>query len=102
MHITQALRDCHTRCEIDVLQDGVVNRMPQKQFFERTFAAKASVSFDGYGSGSFRVTEVLVRSLLLQGPLSIIQRAPLIDGVHCINYNVESDGENFISTETTN
>jgi len=99
MAITQALRDCHTRCEIDVLQDGVVNRMPQKQFFERTFAAKCSVSFDGYGSGSFRVTEVLSRCLLLQGPMSIIQREPLLDGVHCLNYNVESDGENFISTD---
>lgn len=99
MQITQALRDCHTRCEIDVLQDGSVERMPQKEFFERTFAAKCSVSFDGYGSGSFRMTEVLVRCLLLQGPLSIHRYKPLLDGVHCVEYGVEADGENFISTD---
>lgn len=99
MQITQALRDCHTKCEISVLeQDGAV-RMPQQRFFQRTRAAKTSVSFDGYGSGSFRMTEVLVRCLLLQGPLSIIRHAPLIDGVHCVEYRVETKGEEFISTD---
>ena len=98
MDITQALRNCHTKCEIDVLQDNVVHRMPQKQFFERTRAARCSVSFDGYGSGSFRMTEVLVRCLLLQGPLSIHTREPLIGGTHCVEYQIENDGEKFIST----
>lgn len=99
MNITEALRGCHTKCEIDVLQDNVVHRMPQSEFFRRTRAAKCSVSFDGYGSGSFRMTEVLVRCLLLQGPLSIHTRAPLIDGVHCVYYDVSSDGEEFVSTD---
>lgn len=99
MNITEALRGCHTKCEIDVLQDNVVHRMPQKQFFERTRAARCSVSFDGYGSGSFRMTEVLVRCLLLQGPLAIHTRMPLIDGVHCVEYEVRSDGESFLSTD---
>jgi len=34
----------------------------------------------------------------MQGPLSIHTRMPMIDGVHCVYYDVESDGENFIST----
>lgn len=98
MNITEALRNCHTKCEIDVLQDNVVHRMPQAMFFEKTRAARCSVSFDGYGSGSFRVTEVLVRCLLLQGPLSIHTRMPLLDGVHCVHYDVETIGKDFIST----
>lgn len=102
INITEALRACHTKCEIDILQDNVVHRMPQKQFFERTRSAKCSVSFDGYGSGSFRMTEVLVRCLLLQGPLSIRTRQPLLDGVHCVEYAVLNDGETFISTDVCN
>jgi hypothetical protein len=73
--------------------------MPQRQFFDRTFAAKCSVSFDGYGSGSFRMTEVLVRTVLLQGPLSIVVRSPLLDGIHCVEYAVESKGEDFVGTD---
>lgn len=100
--ITEALRNAHTRCEVSVIEE-VVNgqktpRMPQGWYFERTRAAKTSVSFDGYGSGSFRMTEVLVRTLLLQGPLTIHTREPLVDGVTCRTYRVESDGETFLST----
>src|SRR5262249_13346030 len=64
----------------------------------RTEAARCSVSFDGYGSGSFRITEVLCRTLLLQGPLSIRTRAPLVDGETCIMYDVQSDGEEYLGT----
>lgn len=96
--LTQALRDCHTKCEINIIGENNWPRMPQDWFFGRTRAAKASVSFDGYGSSSFRLTEVLVRCLLLVGPLSIIRYAPLIDGVHCVEYQVESKGEQFLST----
>jgi hypothetical protein len=101
MHITEALRACNTKCEIRVLNDQageLVPRMPQGEYFQRTRGAKASVSFDGYGSGSFRMTEVLVRTLLLQGPLSIRTRAPLLDGVTCVSYDVQSDGEEFVGT----
>jgi len=102
MHITDALRGCHVKSEIRVLNDQAgeqVPRMPQDEFFSRTRSAKASVSFDGYGSGSFRMTEVLVRTLLLQGPLSIRTRAPLEDGVTSVAYDVESDGEEFLGTD---
>lgn len=99
LHITKALRDCHTRCEIFVLEENGTPRMPQGQYFNRTRAAKTSVSFDGYGSGSFRMTEVLVRCLLLVGPLSIVRYAPLINGVHCVEYEVSTAGEEFISTD---
>lgn len=102
--ITEALRNAHVKSEIQILEeigaDGKpIPRMPQELYFERTRAAKCSVSFDGYGSGSFRVTEVLVRCLLLQGPLSIHRYMPLIDGVHCVEYSVQSDGEKFLSTD---
>ena len=98
MHITEALRACHTKCEIFVLeQDGAI-RIPHDRYFARTSAAKVGVSFDGYGSGSFRMTEVLVRGLLLQGPLSIRLPVELVDGVHCIEYQLETSGEAFLST----
>jgi hypothetical protein len=99
--ITEALRGCSCKSEIRVLNDQAgeqVPRMPQSEFFARTRGAKASVSFDGYGSGSFRMTEVLVRTLLLQGPLSIVTRAPLVDGETCVMYAVGSDGETFLGT----
>lgn len=98
LEITKALRGCHTKCDIRVLEENGTPRMPQKEFFHKTNSAKCSVSFDGYGSGSFRMTEVLVRCLLLQGPLSIHRYAPLINGVHCMEYTVVNDGENFLGT----
>lgn len=99
LNITEALRGCHTKCEIFVIGENGLPRMPQAEFFSRTRAARCSVSFDGYGSGSFRMTEVLCRCLLLQGPLSMQCRKPLIGGVHCVNYNIEHDGERFVSTD---
>lgn len=99
MNITKALRDAHTKCEISVIGESGHQRMPQYHYFDRTQAAKASVSFDGYGSGSFRVHEVLVRTVLLQGPLTIRQRSPLVDGVTCVDYSVANDGETFVSTD---
>lgn len=97
--ITKALRGCHTKCEILVLEENGTPRMPQQEFFRRTRSAKCSVSFDGYGSGSFRMMEVLVRCLLLQGPMSIHTRMPLVNGVTCAEYSVENDGEKFVSTD---
>lgn len=97
--ITKALRSCGTNSEILVLEENGTPRMPQAEYFARTRAAKTSVSFDGYGSSSFRLTEVLVRCLLLLGPLAIVCHAPLVDGLHCIEYAVETDGETFLSTD---
>lgn len=98
MNLTQVLRDCHTKCEISVLGENGATRLPQSIYFPKTRSAKASVSFDGYGSGSFRVTEVLCRTVLLMGPLMIKVRAPLIDGETCIAYDVQNDGETFTGT----
>lgn len=112
--ITAALRGANVKSEIQVIGESltpeqgrdsvekgadVVTRLPQALYFSRTRAAKCSVSFDGYGSGSFRLTEILVRTLLLQGPLTIERYAPLVDGVHCIEYRVYSDGEEFMGTD---
>lgn len=99
--ITQALRDAHVKAEIHILEENGWARMPQfgpGGYFARTHAAKCSVSFDGYGSGSFRMNEVLQRCLLLMGPLTIEMRAKPQDGVHCLYYDVVGDGENFVST----
>lgn len=98
LNLTGALRACQCNSEIFVLEENGTPRMPQQRYFNRTRAAKTSVSFDGYGSSSFRLTEVLVRCLLLQGPLSIVTNAPLVDGVHCIEYSVENDQEQFLGT----
>lgn len=107
MNLTEALRNAHTKCEIDVIGENGFNRMPQAHYFERMRAAKVGVSFDGYGSGSFRMTEILCRSLLLQGPLSIRLPVEFEHGVHCLHYNidfkeVEQAGQpwgEFISTD---
>lgn len=97
-HITQALRDCHVKAEIYVIeQDGP--RLPQAQYFNGMERARCTVSFDGYGSGSFRMMEALVRTVLVQGPTSIHFREPLTDSLNCIEYNVLSDGEQFIDTD---
>jgi len=95
-HIETALRGANRKCEIGNRWSD--ENMPQDRYFERTRAAKCSVSFDGYGSGSFRMTEVLCRALLLMAPLSIRTRAPLVDGETCRMYEVQSDGEEFLGT----
>lgn len=97
--ITQALRDAHTKCEVNIIEENGHPRLHQKQiYFPKTEGAKCSVSYDGYGSGSFRMTEVLVRTVLLQCPLSIVTRCPLVDGETCVGYSVESEGEEFRGT----
>lgn len=96
--ITEALRGCHTKCEIHVLGENGTPRMHQPTYLAKTRSAKCSVSSSGYGSSSFRLHEVLGRCLLLQGPLEIKMREPLIDGVHCVEFQIESEGENFLST----
>jgi hypothetical protein len=77
-------------------------RLPQfgpRGYFERLEAARCSVSFDGYGSGSFRMTEVLCRTLLMQGPLAIKTHAPLIHGDTCWAYCVWVDGEHYVRSD---
>lgn len=59
-------------------QDGP--RLPQAEYFRRLENARCTISADGYGSGSFRMTEALVRTALLMSPLKIKTRAPLVDG----------------------
>ncbi len=97
-NIGAAMRAANRKCEINAIGDPDNIRMPQDLYFQRMRAAKCSVSYDGYGSGSFRMTEILCRTLLLQGPLSIRTRAPLVDKQTCRMYNVVNDGEQFIST----
>lgn len=97
-NITNALRSCSPHSEIKVLEENGTPRMEQSTYFNRMVRAKCSVSFDGYGSGSFRMTEVLVRTLLLLGPLSIHTREPLIDGDTCIAFDMTTRGEECLGT----
>lgn len=91
MKITEALRASKTKSQILVIEENGTPRMPQAEYLARTRKAKCSVSFDGYGSSSFRLHEVLVRCLLLQGPLMIHRPAPLVNGVHCVEFGIESE-----------
>lgn len=95
--ITHALRAAGHTCL--VLEEDGHPRLPQHDvYFPRMMGARACCSFDGYGSGSFRRTEVLVRTLLLDGPLTIRTYAPLEDGVSVLKYDVFSDAETFLGT----
>lgn len=97
--LTQCMRECAAiKSEVLVIEENGTPRMEQSKYFDCLRQAKTSVSYDGYGSSSFRLTEALVRTLLLVGPLSIVRHAPLIDGVHCLEYKIVSSGETFHST----
>ena len=97
-NVYRSLRAHDCKKTVLVIEENGTPRMLQSEYFLRMEASRCSVSYDGYGSGSFRATEVLVRAPLLQGPLSIVTRAPLIDGETCIAYDVVADGETFLST----
>lgn len=92
-HITDALRSVDCRSEIKVVGENGTPRMPQGEYFNKMLNARLGVSFDGYGSGSFRMTEVLVRGALLQGPLSIHTHAPLEDEETAIFFDMSTEGE---------
>lgn len=96
--LTHALRTCGLNGDILLLEENGTPRMPQREYFDRQRAAKVGISYDGYGSSSFRLTEVLVRSTLVMGPLWIKRHAPLIDGVHCVEYAVNNMGQEFTGT----
>lgn len=103
-NLTKILRNCHTKCEISVIEEvtekGITPRMHQDKYFARTRAAKMSVSYDGYGSSSFREMEILCRTMLLKGEVFIKQRNPLVDGVNFVEYKVQITPDNqFCSTD---
>lgn len=62
-------------------------RVPQPDYFRRLEAARCGISADGYGSGSFRETETLVRTALVRVPQRIRTHAPLVHGETCIDYS---------------
>lgn len=95
--ITHALRDAGYTCL--VIEENNHPRLPQyTHYFPMMRSARACCSFDGYGSGSFRMTEVLCRTCLLQGPLTVDFPFPLVDGETCVAFDVKTDGEKFLST----
>lgn len=93
--ITHALRNAGYECL--VIEENGHPRLPQSEYFPRMRGARACCSFDGYGSSSFRKTEVLCRTVLLQGPLTVDFPYPLIDGETCVEFQIESDAEDFVS-----
>lgn len=82
--ITEALRSVPGADVFVVDQDGP--RLPFDVYARRLEAARCTVSADGYGSGSFRVTESLVRTMLVRRPPLIRQHAPLVHGQTCIDF----------------
>jgi len=101
VNLTEELERAPFHKDVYVIErDGP--RLPQfgpHGYFERLLRARCSISFDGYGSGSFRMTEVLGRTLLMQGPLAIKTHAPLIHGETCWAYMVWVDGEHYLRSD---
>ncbi len=95
--ITRDLRQ-HPKAEVLVIEENGTPRMEQSTYFNRMVKARCSASFDGYGTGSFRMTEVLVRTLLLMGPLSTRVPYPLVDGQTCVAYDLMVHGEECLGT----
>lgn len=91
--LSEVIRSLPIRGAVVVVDVNGVPRMRQHDYFASMRNAKSTVSFDGYGSSSFRVHESLVRCLLFLGPLSIRQRQPLLDGVHCMHYHANGEGD---------
>lgn len=71
------------------------HRIPQDECFEKTSQAKCSVTFDGYGSGSFRMMEVLCRTLLIRGKNAMRRHRDLVDGETCLEFVVRPQGEHY-------
>ncbi len=99
-NVTRDLRAVKAQMPVEVLviEENGTPRMEQSTYFNRFVRCRASASFDGYGSSSFRMTEILVRTVLLMGPLSIRTHAPLVDGETCVQYQMETNGEECLST----
>jgi hypothetical protein len=97
VNLTAEIRSLPYSKDVYVLEhDGP--RLPHSEYWKRIERSRASVSFDGYGSGSFRMTEVLARTVLVQGLMAIRVRAPVIDGDTCYAYALRTDGEVFVGS----
>lgn len=101
VNLTAELEASPFRKDIYVIErDGPrLNQWGGNGYFARIEAARCSISFDGYGSGSFRVTEVLCRTLLIQGLMSIRTREPVIHGDTCVAYALRTDGPNYLGSD---
>lgn len=64
-------------------------KLNQFEYFKGLQNAKISVSYDGYGSGSFRETEVLSRCVLFRNVQCVRRPNPLTNGVNFVEYTVE-------------
>jgi len=97
--ITNELRSIACRSYIKVIEENGHPRLHHRDYFAGMEGAFASVSYDGYGSNSFRMTEALVRCALLQGPIKHVMRYPLKDGETCIGFDVVHSGDDFVATD---
>lgn len=84
--------------EVKVIEEAGQPRIEQSTYFNWMVRSRASISYDGYGSGSFRMTEVLMRTVLLLGPLHTRVPFPLVDGQTCVAYDVVTREGEFVST----
>ena len=70
--------------------DAIGERISQSEYFKNLEDSRISAAFDGYGSGSFRETEVLSRCTLFQGKQCIDKYHPLTEGVNFVEYEVKN------------
>lgn len=97
--ITREIASAGVNSEILLIDDHLqVKAIPQAEYFAKMWRAKILPCFDGFGSGSFRMMEALVRAPLLMAPLAIRTREPLIEGETCMMFDVKSQGKHFEST----
>lgn len=87
--ITEELNKLPFKISAGCDSDAKINQL---QYFDNISNAKMSLTYDGYGSGGFRETEVLSRTLLLKNNNGAnVQRDPLTNGVNFIEYQVKED-----------
>lgn len=64
-------------------------KIPPQQYFMNLESARMSVSYDGYGYGSFRETELLSRLTYFRNRQIVHQHHPLTDGLNFVEYTTE-------------
>lgn len=65
------------------------NKIERSLYFENIKNAKISISYDGYGSTTFREKEILCRTLLLRNKMAVHLSQPLTDGFNFVEFRVK-------------
>ena len=95
--LTRKVREAHEAGRIKALI--IDQRLPKNEYLARLQLGISTVSFDGFGHSSFRVTEALSRCLLVNYTPPVHQRIAPADKVTCRTYEVESAGGDQVNTD---